>query len=94
MTEQPFISVIVPVYNAAQHLRQCLAAIIASSYVPYEVIVVDDGSTDNSAEIARKQGAIVLQLPHQSGPRPSGQDPGVQSVRRAGGGSLGSLHHR
>jgi glycosyltransferase involved in cell wall biosynthesis len=68
MVQQPLISVIVPVYNAAQLLRQCLEAIRKSSYPSYEIIVVDDASTDNSAEIARGYGATVFQLARQSGP--------------------------
>ncbi len=65
---QIFISVIVPVRNASQYLDRCLAAIIASSYFSYEIIVVDDCSTDDSSEIAHKRGARVLALPRQSGP--------------------------
>lgn len=68
MELQPFVSVIVPVYNASQHLDRCLDAIRESSYSDYEVIVVDDGSTDASLEIAHSFGAEVLQLQRQSGP--------------------------
>ena len=68
MNSQPFISVIMPVYNGSQFLNQCLDALMASSYQSYGIIVVDDASTDNSAEIARSKGAKVLQLPQQSGP--------------------------
>jgi glycosyltransferase involved in cell wall biosynthesis len=66
---QPLVSVIIPVYNDAQHLSQCLAALKQSSYPSYEVIVVDDGSTDGSAEAAQgNNGVLVLQLKSQSGP--------------------------
>lgn len=68
MERQPFVSIIIPVYNANQYLDRCLSAIKACSYSAYEIIVVDDGSTDDSAEIARKKGAIVLELLNQSGP--------------------------
>ena len=68
MSRQPSISVIIPVYNGSHYLKQCLDALTASSYQSYEVIVVDDHSTDESAEIARKRGTVVLQLPYQSGP--------------------------
>ncbi len=67
MSSSLFISVI-PVYNASQYLDRCLEAITTSSYSSYEVIVVDDGSTDNSVDIARKRGVRVVQLSHQSGP--------------------------
>ncbi|MGN1157485.1 MAG: glycosyltransferase family 2 protein, partial [Agathobacter sp.] len=45
------ISVIIPVYNAEKTIRRCLESIMSSKYEDYEVIVVDDGSTDNSAAI-------------------------------------------
>ena len=68
MNTQPFVSVVTPVYNGSKFLAKCLDAISASTYKTYEIIVVDDSSTDNSAEIARKKGATVFQLSQQSGP--------------------------
>ncbi len=69
MNKQLFISVIVPVYNGGKFIPSCLDALYASDYSPFEVIVVDDGSTDNSAEISRKKGATVLPTARrQSGP--------------------------
>lgn len=51
------ISIIVPVYNAEQYLEETLASIAAQTYPALEVILVDDGSTDCSAEICRAQVA-------------------------------------
>jgi glycosyltransferase involved in cell wall biosynthesis len=68
MNRRPFISVIIPAYNAAQHLEPCLDALLASSYAPYEILVVDDSSTDNTPWIARQKGVTVLETPEQSGP--------------------------
>ena len=45
----PRISVIIPVYNAARYLEETLASVFAQTYRDYEVIVVNDGSTDESA---------------------------------------------
>jgi glycosyltransferase involved in cell wall biosynthesis len=50
--KRPALSVIVPVYNGAAVLEACLKAIRASSFKDYELIVIDDGSTDASATIA------------------------------------------
>lgn len=66
--DTPFISVIIPVYNGRAFLHRCLGAILASSYRSFEVIVVDDCSTDDSAAICRKMEAKVLSTPKQSGP--------------------------
>ena len=46
-----FISVIIPVYNVEQYLHDCLDSVVAQSYSDYEIICVNDGSTDGSHEI-------------------------------------------
>lgn len=47
----PMISVIVPVYNTQQYLRKCLDSILLQSYGNLEIILIDDGSKDNSGQI-------------------------------------------
>lgn len=54
MNTQPCVSVIVPVYNVAEFLEGCLESILAQTYRDYEVICVNDGSTDASGEIAEQ----------------------------------------
>lgn len=54
MTEQhPLVSVIIPVHNGARYLRAALESVFAQIYRPFEVIVVDDGSVDDSGGIAQ-----------------------------------------
>ena len=48
----PFFSVIIPVYNAEATLNRCLDSILAQKFEPFEVILIDDGSKDNSQKIA------------------------------------------
>jgi glycosyltransferase involved in cell wall biosynthesis len=49
----PLVSVIVPVFNGEAHLGKAIASIIEQAHRPIEILVVDDGSTDGSAAIAR-----------------------------------------
>jgi glycosyltransferase involved in cell wall biosynthesis len=65
---QPSISIVIPVYNAENHLRQSLAHLRASTQQPLEVIVVDDASTDRSVQVARDFGARVISAPRRQGP--------------------------
>ena len=56
------VSVIIPAYNGRKTLTACLTAIASSDYANYEVILVDDCSTDETPELARKFGAKVIGL--------------------------------
>ena len=58
----PSISVVIPVYDGERYLGEVLSDLFADDYEPVEVIVVDDGSTDKSAAIARSFGVTVIPL--------------------------------
>jgi len=79
MDDQPFLSIIIPAYNARDHLDQCLDALLESSYTSYEIIVVDDGSTDNTAQIALDKGITVLERCQQSGPAAARNDAALRA---------------
>lgn len=64
----PRISVVMPVYNAEKLLDECLAALRASEGTDYEILVVDDTSTDRSREIAAAAGCRVLPSGGRLGP--------------------------
>ena len=65
------VSVIMPVYNADRHLRQCLDSIVCQTLQDIEIICVDDGSTDNSLEIleeyARQDSRVKIICQENSG---------------------------
>jgi glycosyltransferase involved in cell wall biosynthesis len=51
--ERPLVSVVMAAYNAAEHIGAALESVLAQDWKPLEVVVVDDGSTDATGEIAR-----------------------------------------
>ena len=53
MKNNPLVSIVVPIYNTAKYLLACLDSIINQTYQNLEIILVDDGSTDDSYQIAK-----------------------------------------
>ena len=51
MQPTPFLSIIVPVYNVESYLAECLNSILAQSFTDFEVLLIDDGSTDGSSAL-------------------------------------------
>lgn len=60
MNEKIKFSVIVPNYNKAPYIEECLNSVFGQTYKNYEVIVIDDGSTDNSLEKIKKYPDVKL----------------------------------
>jgi glycosyltransferase involved in cell wall biosynthesis len=57
---RPLVSVVIPVFNGERYLAECLESALEQTWQPIEIIVVDDGSTDSSPEIASKDSRIRL----------------------------------
>lgn len=79
MQETPFLSIIVPVYDTEAYLRECLDSLLRQSFADYELVLVDDGSTDGCGalcdEYARRDGRI--RVIHQA-------NGGLSAARNAG----------
>lgn len=65
------ISVIVPVYNVEKYLKKCLDSILAQTYTELEILLIDDGSTDNSLSIcqeyAQKDSRVIVMTKKNGG---------------------------
>lgn len=79
----PKLSIIVPVYNVQEYLQECLGSILAQSFQDFELILVDDGSTDYSGRIcdeyerfSEKKGKVIHVI-HQ-------KNKGLSEARNAG----------
>ena len=83
-TAQPLISVIVPVYNTAPFLRKCLDSICDQTYRNLEIICINDGSTDSSAEIlaeyATKDSRFII-INQENAGQAAARNKGLQLAR-------------
>jgi glycosyltransferase involved in cell wall biosynthesis len=64
---QPLISVVIPAYNAEKYLEETLASVRAQTFQDYEILVVDDGSTDRTVQIASDYDDVQLLLQQNRG---------------------------
>lgn len=74
---KPLISVIVPIYNAAPYLAECVESLLSVTYESLEIILVDDGSTDGSGELCDAISDTRVRVIHK-------KNGGVSSARNAG----------
>ena len=80
----PKVSVIVPVYNTEKYLSRCIDSILAQTYTDFELILVNDGSTDNSGKIcdeyAQKDKRIVV-IHKENGGVSSARNKGIEKAK-------------
>lgn len=55
--QKPLVSVVIPCFNQGKYLKETVQSVLSSTYRPIEIVIVDDGSTDNSLEISRSLAA-------------------------------------
>ena len=79
MVASPFLSIILPIYNVEKYLDRCMKSILKQSFKDYEIILVDDGSTDSSPILCDKYGKQLnkVKVLHKS-------NGGLSSARNAG----------
>ena len=87
---RPLVTVLVPVYNGASYLRESLDSILAQQYRPMEIIVLDDGSTDDTPSIAATYQGRVRYVRQ---PRNLGQFQNVNSGITIASGEMVAVFH-
>jgi glycosyltransferase involved in cell wall biosynthesis len=77
---KPLISVIMPVYNGERYLTGTIKSILSQNYKPIEIIAVDDGSADNSAQIIKQFSSLRYYFQTNSGPNAT-RNAGIKKAR-------------
>lgn len=80
----PFLSIIVPVYNCAQYLEECVDSILAQEFTDFECILVDDGSKDESGamcDVYQQKDSRIRVIHKQNGGLVSARKAGIEEAR-------------
>ena len=86
---RPLVSIVTPSYNQAEFLEETIRSVLEQNYEPLEYIVVDDGSTDGSAEIAERHADRLTLIRQENAGQPAAINRGFE---RASGELLGFLN--
>ena len=83
MTSKPLVSIIIPVYNGGDYLREAIDSALAQTYAPIEVLVVNDGSNDGgqTARIAAEYGDAIRYFEKENGGVSSALNCGIRNMR-------------
>ncbi|MGO8754175.1 MAG: glycosyltransferase family 2 protein [Gallionellaceae bacterium] len=79
-TVSPSFSIVIPAYNAAETLACALDSVLAQTWLPHEVIVVDDGSSDNTEEVVAAYGDRVTYLRQKNAGPSAARNLGVETA--------------
>jgi glycosyltransferase involved in cell wall biosynthesis len=80
-TGNPKVSVIIPAYNQGQYLSQAINSVLAQTYCNFEIIVVDDGSTDESREVVSQFGNQVRYIWQENKGLGGARNTGIRAAR-------------
>lgn len=75
----PRVSVVMPSYNCAQYLAEAVDSALAQTYRDFEIVVVDDGSKDNTEEVARRYGSKIQYIKQENRGLPGARNTGIRA---------------
>ncbi len=77
----PLVSIVIPVYNGSNYMREAIDSALAQTYTNNEIIVVNDGSKDNTEEIALSYGDKIRYFAKENGGQSSALNLGIEKMR-------------
>ena len=77
----PLVSVVIPVFNGERFLREAVQSVLDQKYSPIEIIIVDDGSTDGTATVARSLGETVRYLRQENQGPAAARNRGIEHAQ-------------
>ena len=77
----PMVSVIIPVYNQGQYLREAINSVLEQTWTDFEIIVVDDGSTDNTPEVIASYVSRIRSIRQPNSGGASAHNAGIRQAR-------------
>jgi GT2 family glycosyltransferase len=77
----PAVSVVIPVYNGTAYLREAIDSVLAQTFTAYELLVIDDGSTDGTWELIQSYGSRLRGIRKSNGGVASALNVGIQHAR-------------
>jgi glycosyltransferase involved in cell wall biosynthesis len=81
MTSPPLVSVVMPAYNVAWCITKAIDSVLAQHHSQIELIIVDDGSTDNTAEVLKSYGDRIRVLHQPNSGQSSARNTGIRAAR-------------
>lgn len=80
MSKTPLVSVVIPAYNAIRFVETTIDGVLAQTFQDFEILAVDDGSTDNTKEILEAYGDKIRYLPKKNGGVSSARNYGIENA--------------
>ena len=84
MENSPAISIIIPIYNAEKYIEKCIESVFAQTFTDYEIILVNDGSADNSADICKRyrdKDSRITYIEKENGGAGSARNAGMKAAK-------------
>ena len=77
----PTVSVVIPAYNAEEYIAETLDSVLSQNYSDYEILVIDDGSTDHTGEVLAHYGDRIHLFQKPNGGPASARNLGLKHAR-------------